>query len=315
MNMTPLRIGTRGSPLALWQANFVAQELRALVPDRPIELVEIQTEGDQVRDVPLMQLGGQGAFTKAIQEAVLAGRADVAVHSLKDLPTFAVEGLTLAATPPRGPVGDALLCRKHASFEALPPGAQVATSSQRRRAQLWHRRPDLKLCDLRGNVDTRLRKLSEQELDAIVLAEAGLARLGLVDRITQVLDMTWMLPAVGQGALGLECRTEDGATRGLLARLNHPPTFAAVRAERAMLRALGGGCQLPIGAVTTIRGEELVLGGAVLSPDGRRRIAAELTGSAAQPELLGEQVAEELRRQGAAELLGAASAGAPPVAH
>src|SRR5436190_797004 len=205
--MTPLRIGTRGSPLALWQAHHVADLLRAVSPDRPIELVEIQTIGDQVRDVPLVQLGGEGAFTKAIQQALLDRRVDVAVHSLKDLPTFVVEGLLLAAVPPRGPTGDALVSKKHRSLAELPLAAIVATSSLRRKAQLLHRRPDLKLIDIRGNVETRLRKLVEQNLDATILAQAGLVRLGLAEHITEILDAAWMFPAVGQGALGLECRT------------------------------------------------------------------------------------------------------------
>jgi hydroxymethylbilane synthase len=302
--MKPLRIGTRGSALALWQANFVADRLRPLARERGIELVEIQTEGDRTQDVPLVQLGGEGAFTKAIQQALLAERVDVAVHSLKDLPTFTVPGLTLAATPQRGPVGDALISRKHPSFEALPTGATVATSSLRRRAQLLHRRPDLKLLDLRGNVDTRLRKLDEQALDAIVLAEAGLARLALGGQITQLLDSAWMLPAVGQGALGLECRAADAETNALVKRITHPPTFAAVHAERAMLRGLGGGCQVPIGALAAIAGDVLNLRGVVLPPDGSQRVEATITGEVALAEMLGQRLAEDLLARGARALLG-----------
>lgn len=301
--MTPLRIGTRGSALALWQAHHVRDRLRALAPERPIELVEIQTEGDLIRDVPLVQLGGQGAFTKAIQLALLDNRADVAVHSLKDLPTFAVEGLMLAAVPERGPTGDAFVSKKHRTFAGMPAGAVVATSSLRRRAQLQHRRPDLMLIDMRGNVETRLRKLIEQDLDAIILAEAGLARLGLAAQITEILDPTWMLPAVGQGALGLECRTEDHETRALVARLNHAPSRAAALAERALLRGLGGGCQVPIGAATSAVGDVLKLRGAVLPPDGTRRVEAEMTGPIDQPEALGERLAHDLLAHGARELL------------
>src|SRR5262245_56632990 len=190
--MTPLRIGTRSSALALWQANFVRDRLRVLAPDQPIELVEIQTEGDLIGDVPLTQLGGQGAFTKAIQQALLDNRADIAVHSLKDLPTFAVEGLVLAAVPERGPSGDAFVSSRHRSFVTLPRDAVVGTSSLRRQAQLRQRRPDLTLVNLRGNVETRLRKLEDQRLDAIVLAEAGLVRLGLQQHITEILDRSWM---------------------------------------------------------------------------------------------------------------------------
>ena len=254
--MTPLRIGTRGSALALWQAHHVRDSLRT-VTDRPIELVEIETEGDQNRDVPLVQLGGQGAFTKAIQQALLDGRADLAVHSLKDLPTFAVEGLVLAAVPQRGPTGDAFVSKKHASFATLPNGTTVGTSSLRRQSQLLHRRPDLKLVNLRGNVETRLRKLIDQGLDAIILAQAGLVRLGLAAEITEVLDPAWMFPAVGQGALGLECRGDDADTLAIVQKLNHAETHAAVLAERAMLRGLGGGCEVPIGAASDVDGATL----------------------------------------------------------
>jgi hydroxymethylbilane synthase len=301
--MTPLRIGTRGSPLALWQAHHVTELLRAAAPDRPVELVEIETIGDQVRDVPLTQLGGDGAFTKAIQQALLAGQVDVAVHSLKDLPTFTVEGLMLAAVPQRGPTGDALVSKKHARFAELPAGAVVATSSLRRKAQLLHRRPDLKLIDIRGNVETRLRKLVEQNLDATILAEAGLVRLGLAEQITEILDAAWMYPAVGQGALGLECRTTDADTIAILDRLNDAPTRWAVLAERAMLRGLGGGCQVPIGAVTRIADGTLTLRGVVLPPDGSQRVEAEITGPMDQAESLGRRVADQLRSQGAEELL------------
>jgi len=299
--MTPLRIGTRGSALALWQARHVAGLLR----DVPTELVEIQTAGDQVHDVPLVQLGGEGAFTKAIQQALLEMRVDVAVHSLKDLPTFRVPGLVLAAVPPRGPTGDAFVSLKRRSFEALPAGAVVASSSLRRKAQLLHRRPDLKLVDIRGNVETRLRKLTEQNLDATVLAQAGLVRLGLADCITEVLDDSWMLPAVGQGALGIECREDDAATRQLLAAIDDVATHRAVQAERAMLRSLGGGCHVPIGARTSLVGDALSLRGVVLSPDGRRRIDGESTALMTEAESLGHELAQQLQRRGAAELLAA----------
>src|SRR5262245_6255277 len=192
--MHPLRIGTRGSRLALWQPNHVAELLRPLAAPRTVELVEIETAGDHVRDRPLAQLGGEGVFTKEIQRALLAGTVDVAVHSLKDLPTIPVEGLTLGAVPPRGPSGDVFVSLRHRSFDALPPGATVATGSLRRRAQVLHRRPDLHLIEIRGNVETRLRKLTEQDMDGTILAQAGLERLGLGDTITEVLDSSWMVP-------------------------------------------------------------------------------------------------------------------------
>jgi hydroxymethylbilane synthase len=300
--MNALRIGTRGSPLALWQANHVAGRLRPLAAPRGVELVEIQTEGD-VRSGPLAQIGGEGLFTKEIQRALLDGRVDVAVHSLKDLPTAPVHGLTLAAVPARGPTGDALVSRRHAGFGALPAGAVVATSSLRRRAQVLHRRPDLRLVDIRGNVETRLRKLDEQGLDALVLAQAGLERLGLGARITEMLDPSWMLPAVGQGALGLECRADDLATRELLGRLDDAATRQAVLAERAFLRTMGGGCQVPMGAAAVVSGPTLTLRAVVLRADGGARIDAELSGPADAAEVLGARVARQLLDGGAANLL------------
>jgi hydroxymethylbilane synthase len=302
--MTPLRIGTRGSPLALWQARHISELLRAASTNTALELVEIQTTGDIVRDVPLAQLGGDGAFTKAIQQALLEMRVDVAVHSLKDLPTFAVPNLLLAAVPARGPVGDAFVSRKHGSFSALPEGAVVASGSLRRRAQLLRRRPDLKLIDMRGNVETRLRKLIESDLDAIILAQAGLERLGLEKHITEVLDPSWMLPAVGQGALGLECRDDDTLTRGLLEKIDDPITRGAILAERALLRGLGGGCQVPIGAVSSVHGGQLSLRGAVLTPDGRERVEGQLTRSLSDAETIGQLLADELLAKGARQILG-----------
>jgi len=301
--MTLFRIGTRGSRLALWQANYVAERLRPLAAPRAVELVEIVTAGDQVRDAPLPAIGGEGVFTKEIQRALLAGEVDVAVHSLKDLPTVPVEGLVLAAVPARWPAGDVLVSHRHRTFDALPPGALVATSSLRRRAQALHRRPDLRLVHIRGNVETRLRKLREQDLDALILAQAGLERLGLGGAVTEVLDRSWMLPAVGQGALALECRHDDRAALDLLSALDDRPTRQAVLAERELLRALGGGCQVPIGAETSVTGETLRLRGAVLSPDGTQRIEAELTAPIADAEMLGRQLAQELLQQGAREIL------------
>jgi hydroxymethylbilane synthase len=295
-----LRLGTRGSPLALWQANHVAALLRPLVP---VELVPIETTGDQIRDRPLSQIGGEGLFTKEIQRAVLEDRCDVAVHSLKDLPTIVVEGLLLGAVPPRGPTGDALVSLQHRSFGVLPQGATVASSSLRRRAQLKYRRPDLHLVDVRGNVETRLRKLADNQWDAIVLAQAGLERLGLAASITEILDPQWMLPAVGQGALGLECRSDDSCARLLLEQLDDTATSAAVRAERALLRALGGGCLVPIGAATSVEGDSLTLRGVVLPPDGSRRVAGAVTGPLADAESLGQRLARDLLAQGAGELL------------
>jgi hydroxymethylbilane synthase len=229
---------------------------------------------------------------------------DVAVHSLKDLPTTYVEGLTLAAVPQRGPSGDAFVSKRHASFDALPATAVIATSSLRRRAQILHRRPNLKLVNIRGNVDTRLRKLAEQpDLDAVILAHAGLARLGLEAAITEILDTEWMVPAVGQGALGLECRADDKATLGALGVLNDSATRQAVLAERALLRGLGGGCQVPIGAAAAVEHETVSLRGVVLDPEGNRRIDAKISGPAVDAERVGKELADHMLKHGARLLL------------
>lgn len=300
---TPLRIGTRGSPLALWQANHVAARLRPIVAPRPVELVIIQTAGDQVRDVPLSQIGGDGLFTKEIQRALLADTVDVAVHSLKDLPTMPVDGLLLAAVPARGPTGDAFISRRHRAFDELPQGAVVATGSLRRRAQALYRRPDLRLVDIRGNVDTRLRKLEEEHFDGLILARAGLERLGRGEVITEFLYPGWMLPAVGQGALGLECRMADAVTRGLVMSLDDVSTRLAVLGERALLRGLGGGCLVPIGVATEVEGDSLSLRGAVFQVEGKACVEGTVRGPSAAAEELGRQLAEDLLRRGARELL------------
>jgi len=278
-------IGTRGSRLALWQANHVARLLEHLAT---VQVVEIETAGDQVRDVPLAQIGGEGVFTKELERALLDGRITLAVHSLKDLPTVPVEGLLLAAVPERGPVGDVFISHRYANFDSLAAGATVATSSLRRRAQMLHRRPDLRVVNIRGNVETRLRKLSEESYDALV---------------TEILIPQWMLPAVGQGALGLECRADDAPTRNIVRQVNHPATYQAVLAERSLLRALQGGCQVPVGASATVHNETLTLRATVLDPDGKKCIQGQIAGTAAQAELLGQQLARELLARGADHLL------------
>jgi len=298
-----LRLGTRGSPLALWQANAVSSWLAPHAGPRAIELVPIETHGDRDQASALSAMGGFGVFTKAIQNALLDDRADVAVHSLKDLPTEPTAGLSLAAVPPRGPTGDAFVSKKHRRFEDLPKGATVGTSSLRRRAQLLNRRPDLKLVDLRGNVETRLRKLIDEDFDAIVLAEAGLVRLGLNDAISEVLDESWMLPAVGQGAIGLECREDDASSREVVAGINDAETWQRITAERAMLWALGGGCLIPIGATSVVDDGTLKIRGVVLSGDGVRRIVATHRGPANAPLAVGQELAAMLLDEGAGELL------------
>ena len=269
-------------------------------------MVLLTTRGDREQLGPIGAMGGQGVFTKELQRALLAGEIDLAVHSLKDLPTDEVDGLTLAAVPPRGPSGDVLVSRKVSSWEALPQGAVVGTGSLRRRTQLWHARPDLKMQDVRGNIDTRLRKLAEGQYDALILAEAGLERLGLAGEIAQVLPKSLMLPAIGQGALGLETRSDDAEARSALAPLDDRHTHATVTAERALLAALRGGCLAPVGAWGRIEDGQLRLSAVVLSQDGARRISAEAAADLAESAELGRSVAADLMARGAAELIAAA---------
>lgn len=273
-----------------------------------VELIPISTKGD-VKTGPLGDVGGQGLFTKEIQQALLQERVDLAVHSLKDLPTDPVEGLALAAVPPRESNRDTLLSNAFGSLDELPDGARVGTGSLRRRAQLLHHRPNVTVRDIRGNVETRLHKLDEGRYDAIILAEAGLRRLGLADRITQVIPADVMLPAVGQGALGIECRADDAATHSLLEELDDPTTHAAVAAERSMLASLRGGCMAPVGALCRSPSAGLLqLDGVVLSGDGTVRSFASAETSLEetplkQAETLGRHVAEQLFDRGAAELI------------
>lgn len=295
-----IRVGTRGSQLARWQADWVAAALRQRGAE--VEIVLIATQGD-ARSGPIGSLGAQGVFTKEIQRALLEQRVDLAVHSLKDLPTEPVDGLTLAAVPERERPGDALVCTVADDLAGLPSGARVGTGSMRRRAQLLHVRADLEVADIRGNVDTRLEQLDAGRYDALVLAEAGLTRLGRADRITQVLPKQWMLPAVGQGALGLETRVDDVATREFLQQLDDPATHAAVVAERALLAALRGGCLAPVGAWGRVEEGQLVLDAAVLDPRGTRKVSATVSGGPEQAGELGQRAAELLREQGADELI------------
>ncbi len=295
-----LRLATRGSALARWQTEWIAQRLSRL--GHECELVIVSTRGDRYQG-PIDASSPQGLFTREIQAAVLAGEADAAIHSLKDLPTQQAAGLVLAAVPPRAASADALVSRRFVSLDALPPGAIVGTGSVRRRAQLLAYRSDLAVTDLRGNVDTRLRKLDEGRYDAIILAAAGLDRLGLSDRIVQRLPPEIMLPAPGQGALGIEARVDDQAVLGVLAELNDAATRAATTAERTMLAAIGGGCLAPVAALAEAAGSGLRLVARVLSADGRRVVRAEVAGGFAEAEQLGRRAAEELAAGGAGELI------------
>jgi hydroxymethylbilane synthase len=300
MNDREIRLGTRNSALARWQAEWVAARLTEA--GHRVELVPIATSGD-VKGAPIREFGGQGVFTKEIQLALQREEVDLAVHSLKDLPTEPTEGLTLAATPQRENPADALICPVASSIVELPKNARVGTGSLRRVAQLLHARPDLVVSGIRGNVETRLRKLDEGQFDAIVLACAGLSRLGLEDRIAGAIPLEAMLPAVGQGALGLEIRAADQRMLTALAPLNHPHSHAAVLAERSLLRSLRAGCLAPVGAWGRVENDRLVLDAAVLSSDGERRLAAHASGSLDEAIALGKQVAEALVEQGAAELI------------
>ncbi len=301
--MNRFRLGTRSSALARWQAEYVAARLQKQGVD--VELTPLETQGD-LRHGAIRDLGGEGVFTKEIQRALLDGRIDLAVHSLKDLPTCETAGLVLAAVPERGPVHDVLVSDKNASLAELPPGALVGTGSLRRRAQLLHARGDLQMKDVRGNVETRLRKLREGDYDALVLAEAGLRRLGLDARITQVLPREIMLPAVGQGALALETRSDDRIAIEAAALLDHAPTHAAVTAERAMLAALHGGCLAPIAALACVDRETLSLTGRVVGCDGVEWLEAGRSASPAEAAQLGQRVAQDLLDQGAELLIAAA---------
>jgi len=299
-----IRLGTRGSALARWQADWVASRLAELGVE--VLLVEIATTGDRQTEGPIGGLGAYGVFTKEIQRALLEDRIDLAVHSLKDVPTEEVPGLCLAAVPERAPVADVLVCCRHRSLDELPQGAAVGTGSLRRRAQLLYVRPDLVPKDVRGNVDTRLRKLDRGDFEALVLAEAGLSRLGFREHIAQVLPLSVVLPAVGQGALGLETRADDRSARPLVEKLDHPASHAAVRAERAMLAALFGGCLAPIAAWGRVENGRLTLTGRVLTPDGGRMVESTLTDEVAAAVALGQRVAAALAGQGAGPMIEAA---------
>jgi hydroxymethylbilane synthase len=303
-NLEPkrIRIGTRGSPLARWQANWVAEQLESAL--MVVELVPITTAGDRDQSGPIGAIGTAGVFTKELQRALLDGRIDLAVHSLKDLPTESIKGLSLAAVPPRDSAGDALLSRNRLRLAELPQRAKVGTGSLRRQSQLLYARPDLLLSEIRGNVETRIAKLKEGQFEAIVLAEAGLTRLGLRQEIAEILPKSLMLPAVGQGALGLEVRTDDVATRSVVEQLDDRETHTAVLAERSLLAALSGGCLAPVGAWARSESDgRLRLTAAVLSRDGKRRLVAEATDEIADAVELGRHVAADLLAQGAASLI------------
>jgi hydroxymethylbilane synthase len=300
--LSSLKIGTRGSQLALWQANWVKRELEKRYPGMEISLVTVKTIGDKILDVPLAQVGGKGLFVKELEEAMLRGDIDLAVHSMKDVPTEFPDGLGIHCITEREDPRDALVSRGVA-FADLPRGARVGTSALRRQAQLLALRPDLEMVVIRGNVETRLRKLDSEDLDAVILAAAGLKRLGFTDRVTEYLPLEISLPAIGQGALGIECRLDDGAVQEAVDFLDHRDTSFAVRAERALLWRCEGGCQVPIAAHGRVHDGILKLTGFIASVDGARSVKGSLSGGAEQCETLGIELAERLLREGGRGIL------------
>ncbi len=300
--MNPLRIGSRGSKLALWQANFIQSQL-ACTNSVTTEIIIIKTSGDSFHQSSIAQIGSKGIFIKELEDALLDGKVDLAVHSMKDVPTAIPAGLSFPAIHRREDVRDCLIAREAKKLAELPHGARVGTSSLRRQAQLRHHRSDLDVRDLRGNVDTRLRKLDEGQYDAIVLAKAGLDRLGWNAKITDIFTADVMLPAVGQGALGIECRAEDTKVAELLRALDHSETRAAVTAERALLAELEGGCQVPLGAWGRIENGQLVLDACVLSDDGADFLKDSAAGSPQQADALGRTLAAKLLDAGAGRIL------------
>ncbi|NIV75206.1 MAG: hydroxymethylbilane synthase [Gammaproteobacteria bacterium] len=310
--MRELRIGTRKSQLALWQAQFVRDALRRHHPELRVELVPIVTAGDKTLDVPLAAIGGKGLFLKELEHALLDGRIDVAVHSMKDVTVTLPPGLHVAAICERADPRDAFVSNRYEALEELPAGARVGTCSLRRRSLLSSKFPHLNIVDLRGNVNTRLGRLDGGDFDAIVLATAGLERLGLHSRIRQIIPTEICLPAVGQGAIGIECRSDDAATNAALRPLDHAPTHSCVRAERGANARLQGGCHVPVAAHAQIEAESLLLRGMVAVPDGSTVLRARAHGPLAEPERAGFELADRLLAQGARGILDAVYADAGP---
>jgi len=300
-----LRIATRKSPLAMWQAEHVASALRLANPGLEVLLEGMTTKGDRILDAPLAKVGGKGLFVKELEQGMLEGRADIAVHSMKDVPVDFPDGLHLPVIMDREDPHDAFVSNRFASLHELPDSACVGTSSLRRECQIKERRPDLMIAPLRGNVNTRLRKLDDGEFDAIILAAAGLMRLGFNERIRSRIDVTQSLPAIGQGAIGIECRVDDERVNALIAPLHHEATSVRVRAERAMNHRLMGGCQVPIAGHATLEGGELFLRGLVGTPSGDRILRAQARSTTVDANALGTAVADDLLNQGAGEILAA----------
>jgi hydroxymethylbilane synthase len=302
MPLKHLRIGTRASQLALWQANWVKSELEKRYPGMTVALTKIKTIGDKILDVPLAQVGGKGLFVKEIEEAMLRGEIDIAVHSMKDVPTEFPEGLGLVCITEREDPRDAVISRG-VKFSDLRQGARIGTSALRRQAQLLKARPDMEMVIIRGNVETRIRKLEDDNLDAVILAAAGLKRLGFTEKVAEYLSVDFSIPAIGQGALGIECRLDDASLRETIDFFNHPDTAHAVRAERALLWRCEGGCQVPIAAHGVVVGDQLHLTGFIASVDGSRSVRGSISGPAVECEKLGIALAEQLLKDGGHEIL------------
>jgi len=299
-----LRIGTRASQLALWQANWVKSELEKRYPGIEVSLVKIKTQGDKILDVPLAMVGGKGLFVKELQEAMLRGETDLAVHSMKDVPTYFPAGLGLRCITEREDVRDIVILRPGvAHWKDLPHGARIGTSALRRKSQLLHLRPDLQMIDIRGNVETRIRKLTEDNLDAVILAAAGMKRLGFEKQISEYLPVDVSIPAIGQGALGLESRIDDDEVNSMIDFFNHPETSWAVRAERAFLKRLEGGCQVPIACHGIVSGDQLALTGFVSDCDGVECLKKTVTGHVDTCEAMGTALADDLLIKGAGRIL------------
>lgn len=303
MKNDTITIGTRSSKLALWQAQYVAKRLREQHAGLAVAIRRMTTKGDKILDAPLAKIGGKGLFTKELEDAMLAGEIDLAVHSLKDMPTEVPAGLTICAVTAREDPGDAVVSPQYRTLRNLPQGAKVGTSSLRRRAQLLHARPDLDIRDLRGNVNTRLAKLDSERFDAIILAVAGLKRLGFADRITEILPKSTILPAVGQGALAIEARADDAAAAGWVAFLHDAQTAACARAERAFLARVEGGCQVPVGVYATPCAAGLHVEAVIASLDGARLYRAAMEGAAETAEELGRGLADRLLDDGGLSIL------------
>ena len=298
-----IKIGTRGSRLALTQTNFVADKIKKIMPEANIEICIIKTSGDIMEDISLLKMGGKGVFVKEIEDALLSGAIDLAVHSMKDVPTEVPAGLEFVAILQREDVRDILASKDNRKIEQMPRGARIGTGSLRRASQLLAVLPDVVIIPLRGNLDTRLKKIETEKLAGVIVAAAGMKRMGLADRITQFLPVEIMLPAVGQGALGLELRTGDDELKKNLAKINHAPTYTEITAERSFLRHLGGGCRLPIAALGKLEGDKLSLEGLVADPQGSSIIRDKVQGADFEAEELGKRLAKIILEKGGKKLL------------